>query len=168
MITAQKLFSDHATHLALCELLKSKIEELEWYRDQCLLDEDREIEALSLSRRPLSDLPPARSGKSTTERVAERLGVIQDGKDIAEKRRQLAAVKQYLHLYDTIVMVFTEREKWFVEEFFVQKKTMTVLINMPDSPFFGYDRSSVWRFKKRLLKKADSILAVVYTKGAEL
>lgn len=168
MISAQKLFSDHTAHVALYELLKSAIEELELYRNQCLLDEGREIEALSLSRMPLTDLPRMRSGKSPTERIADRLIAIQDGRDIAEKKRQLATVIQYLHLYDTIITVFTEREKWFVEEFFVQKKTMTVLINSPDSPFFGYDRSSVWRFKKRLLEKADSILGFVYTKGAEM
>ena len=162
MISAQKLFTDHASHVVLHKLLEDSIKECEIATLQCRQNDTTEIEALSLSRKPLSDMPLAKRGVSATERVADQIRAIKDGEELIAKKRKLQIVSQYLRLYDTIMVMFTEREKWFVNQFFIQKQTMVQIIESAESPFYLYDRSSVWRFKKRLLMKADAMLKMVY------
>lgn len=162
MISAQKLFEDHTAHVVLLQLLEASITETEFLMKQCNQNEDAEIEALSLSRLPLSVMPRAKSGVSPTERVANQLRALKSGRVIAEKESQLHTVLYFLQLYETLMKLFTEREKWFIEQYYNHNLTITQLTEQKGSPFYQYDRSSVWRFKRRLLKKADTMLNIVY------
>lgn len=162
MISALKLFQEHTAHVVLRRILIDALMEAEEAVRRCNEKPDEEIEALSLCRAPLSDMPRPSTSSSPTERVAERMEIVRSGKEIAAKRRKLHEVELCLQLYDSILPLFTEKEQWFIEHFFLQKQSMVQIVKVAGSPFEGYDRTTVWRFKKRLLEKADRVLEIVY------
>lgn len=162
MISAQDLLSEHTSHLVLYRLLETAIAESTADMEYCKENEDSVIEALSLSQLPLDGMPHLHSRSSPTERIATQVLNLKSGQAIRIKERQLRTVRHYLQLYDTIMELFTEREKWFIDQYYNHKYSLSALIEKSDSPFYGYDRSSVWRFKKRLLTKAEAALSIVY------
>lgn len=99
MISAQKLFADHTSHVVLCKLLQEMIADSEIAARECLQNEDEEIEALSLSRKPLSCMPHSKARGSPTEQVVYRIQTIKSGQDMVLKQRQLQIVIHYIRLY---------------------------------------------------------------------
>ena len=67
----------------------------------------------------------------------------------------------YQQLYDALLKTFTPKEQWFVEYHYNQRYTLIALTQLDDSPFKDYDRTTVWKYKKRLLSKADAILQAI-------
>lgn len=164
MISALKLFQEHnarlALHQILCNELKDAQLEQRYYQENL----DMEIEAQGLRRAPLSDLPKRSTGnmQSPTERIVEHIEDIVLGKRVAAIERKLHETERLIHLFDAILPLFSEKEQWFIENYFLRNQLMTQIIENVDSPFYGYDRTTVWRYKKRLLEKAERVLAIVY------
>lgn len=162
MISAQKLFQDHTAQVVLHQILTEAVKEAEENMRRCRDNPDDEVEALSLSRAPISDMPRHSSQSNPTERIAGRMEYILSGKELESKKRKLHEVEEKLQLYDAMMLLFNKKERWFIEHFFHEKQTMVQMIEVAGSPFYGYDRTTVWRFKKRLLSKADQVLEIVY------
>ena len=76
-------------------------------------------------------------------------------------RQKLQKYLWYQQLYDAILKTFTPKEQWFVEYHYNQRYTLIALTQLDDSPFKDCDRTTVWKYKKRLLSKADAILQAI-------
>ena len=78
-----------------------------------------------------------------------------------EMHRKLQKYLWYQQLYDALLKTFTPKEQWFIEYHYNQRYTLIALTQLDDSPFKDYDRTTVWKYKKRLLSKADAILQAI-------
>lgn len=161
MFSADWLFRNHTTHLVVIQMLRSMLEEADEARMQCLHNPDEEIEAMSIVRPPLDGMPRGHRNNSPTERIALKVDAIRSGDEFAAKQKELQRYQQYVQLYELLLGVLNPKEQWFVEHHYNQRCTLVAMTAMEESPFLGYDRTTVWKFKKRLLAKADAVLNAV-------
>ena len=122
------------------------------------LDDAAEIEGLALAHPPLDDMPHTLTQGSPTERVVLQRA---EQEKQADMRQKLQKYLWYQQLYDALLKTFTPKEQWFVEYHYNQRYTLIALTQLDDSPFKDYDRTTVWKYKKRLLSKADAILQAI-------
>ena len=152
-ITADWLFQNHTAQQVTIQLLARALSSTEDAGPN--LNDAAEIEALALARPPLDGMPHTPTQGSSTERV-----VLQHAEQEkqADMRQTLQKYLWYQHLYDALLKTFTPKEQWFIEYHYNQRYTLITLTQLDDSPFKDYDRTTVWKYKKRLLSKADAIL----------
>ena len=155
-ITADWLFQNHTAQQVTIQLLAHALSSAETISIN--LDDAAEIEALVLARPPLDGMPHTPTQGSSTERV-----VLQHAEQEkqADMRQTLQKYLWYQHLYDALLKTFTPKEQWFIEYHYNQRYTLITLTQLDDSPFKDYDRTTVWKYKKRLLSKADAILQAI-------
>lgn len=156
MITAEWLFRNHTIHLALVTLLSDEIS-FEAEMESMQKSHEMEIEELALGRLPLDGLPHTSNRISSTERIVFKL----EDKAVREqdtRQWQLLQYRRYIQMYDTIITILTPKERWFIEKYYIQKHTITSISEEKGSPFEGCVRSTIWRFKQRLIKRADELL----------
>ncbi len=122
------------------------------------LNDAAEIEALALARPPLDGMPHTPTQGSPTERVVLQRA---EQEKQADMRQTLQKYLWYQQLYDVLLKTFTPKEQWFIEYHYNQRYTLIALTQLDDSPFKDYDRTTVWKYKKRLLSKADAILQAI-------
>lgn len=162
LISAQQLFQEHAMHITLCRLLKESIAKAEEEQRQWIGNPAAAIEAASLRRAPIGNIPRSPTQGSPTERVVIIMDEMLAEDALEQKRKKLHRIEAYLRLYESLLPLFTAKERWFIEQHFQQQRPMAQLTCLPGSPFEGYDRSTVVRFKQRLFAKADNVLKQVY------
>ena len=155
-ITADWLFQNHTAQQVTIQLLARALSSTE--TTSINLDDAAEIEALVLARPPLDGMPHTPTQGSPTERVV--LQRVEQEKQEA-MRQKLQKYLWYQQLYDALLKTFTLKEQWFVEYHYNQRYTLIALTQLDDSPFKDYDRTTVWKYKKRLLSKADAILQTI-------
>ena len=155
-ITADWLFQNHTAQQVTIQLLVRALSSTE--TTSINLDDAAEIEALVLARPPLDGMPHTPMQSSPTERV-----VLQHAEQEkqADMRQTLQKYLWYQQLHDALLKTFTPKEQWFVEYHYNQRYTLIALTQLDDSPFKDYDRTTVWKYKKRLLSKADAILQAI-------
>ena len=151
-ITADWLFQNHTAQQVTIQLLARALSSTETISIN--LDDAAEIEGLALARPPL-DMPHTPTQSSPTERVVLQRAKQEKQEDM---RQKLQKYLWYQQLYDALLKTFTPKEQWFVEYHYNQRYTLIALTQLDDSPFKDYDRTTVWKYKKRLLSKADAIL----------
>ena len=161
MLSADWLFSNHSTHLVVIKLLTAKLDEIDEMRNRSCSEQNKDIETWSVARPVLDGMPTGTSQSSRTERIVIKNEDIYSDKAYARKQEELRQYQWYVQLYTLLVETFTAKEKWFVDQHYNQQLTLVAMTSLPDSPFYGCDRSTVWKFKKRLLTKADAILSSV-------
>ena len=152
-ITADWLFQNHTAQQVTIQLLVRALSSTEDAGPN--LNDAAEIEGLALARPPLDGMPHTPTQGSPTERVV--LQRVEQEKQEA-MRQKLQKYLWYQQLYDALLKTFTLKEQWFVEYHYNQRYTLIALTQLDDSPFKDYDRTTVWKYKKRLLSKADAIL----------
>lgn len=155
-ITADWLFQNHTAQQVTIQLLARALSSSEDIGPN--LDDAAEIEGLALAHPPLDGMPHTLTQSSPTERVV--LQHAEQGKQ-ADMRQKLQKYLWYQQLYDALLQTFTPKEQWFVEYHYNQRYTLIALTQLDDSPFKDYDRTTVWKYKKRLLSKADAILQAI-------
>ena len=155
-ITADWLFQNHTAQQVTIQLLARALSSTEDAGPN--LNDAAEIEALALARPPLDGMPHTPTQGSPTERV-----VLQRAEQEKQEalRQKLQKYLWYQQLYDALLKTFTLKEQWFVEYHYNQRYTLIALTQLDDSPFKDYDRTTVWKYKKRLLSKADAILQAI-------
>ena len=152
-ITADWLFQNHTAQQVTIQLLAHALSSTE--TTSINLDDAAEIEALALARPPLDGMPHTLTQGSHTERVVLQRA---EQEKQADMRQKLQKYLWYQQLYDALLQTFTPKEQWFVEYHYNQRYTLIALTQLDDRPFKDYDRTTVWKYKKRLLSKADAIL----------
>ena len=155
-ITADWLFQNHTAQQVTIQLLVRALSSTE--TTSINLDDAAEIEALALARPPLDGMPHTPTQGSPTERVVLQRAEQEKQADI---RQKLQKYLWYQQLYDALLKTFTPKEQWFVEYHYNQRYTLIALTQLDDSPFKDYDRTTVWKYKTRLLSKADAILQAI-------
>ena len=155
-ITADWLFQHHTAQQVTIQLLAHALSSTG--TTSINLDDAAEIEALALARPPLDGMPHTPTQGSPTERVVLQRA---EQEKQADMRQKLQKYLWYQQLYDAILKTFTPKEQWFVEYHYNQRYTLIALTQLDDSPFKDYDRTTVWKYKKRLLSKADAILQAI-------
>ena len=156
MITAEWLFKNHARHLALVSLLYNEIS-YESDMETMQKNHDMDIEGLALGRLPLDGLPHTPTYNSATEQIMLKL---EDSaiREQSDRQWQLLQYRRYIQMYDSLITILTPKERWFVDMYYIQKHTIVSISEQKGSPFEGCVRSTIWRFKQRLLKRADELL----------
>ena len=152
-ITADWLFQNHTAQQVTIQLLAHALSSTETI--SITLDDAAEIEGLALARPPLDGMPHTPTQGSPTERVVLQRA---EQEKQADMRHKLQKYLWYQQLYDALLQTFNPKEQWFVEYHYNQRYTLIALTQLDDSPFKDYDRTTVWKYKKRLLSKADAIL----------
>lgn len=71
---------------------------------------------------------------------------------------ELRESEYYLDLYNKIITMLKRKEAWLVEAYYEQELTIGQIIAMPESPYYQYSRSTVYRHKERILHKADEFI----------
>ena len=155
-ITADWLFQNHTAQQVTIQLLARALSNTEDAGPN--LNDAAEIEALALARPPLDGMPHTLTQGSPTERVVLQRA---EQEKQADMRHKLQKYLWYQQLYDALLKTFTPKEQWFVEYHYNQRYTLIALTQLDDSPFKDYDRTTVWKYKKRLLSKADAILQAI-------
>ena len=155
-ITADWLFQNHTAQQVTIQLLARALSSTETIN--ITLDDAAEIDALALARPPLDGMPHTLTQGSPTERVVLQRAEQEKQADIRQKFQKYL---WYQQLYDALLKTFTPKEQWFVEYHYNQRYTLIALTLLDDSPFKDYDRTTVWKYKKRLLSKADAILQAI-------
>ena len=155
-ITADWLFQNHTAQQVTIQLLAHALSSTETI--SITLDDAAEIEGLALARPPLDGMPHTPTQGSPTERVVLQRA---EQEKQADMRHKLQKYLWYQQLYDALLQTFNPKEQWFVEYHYNQRYTLIALTQLDDSPFKDYDRTTVWKYKKRLLSKADAILQAI-------
>ena len=82
-----------------------------------------------------------------------------ESREALEKQRLLYL--RYLQLYESVCTCMTEKEKWLIQHHYIDEISLAAITEMRASPFFNCAKSTVWRFKMRLLDKANTFLSAV-------
>ena len=155
MIDAQWLFENHLNHLALEKYLLARMEQIIRPNDR---SNDEEISGQILSRPPLGIRPQRNYQGSSTERIVLLLqgNEIEQPKELIREYEQLLSYcKLLIELYDTILVSLTTKEAWLVDAIYHHGWTMETIQRMPDTPYGTCDRSTIYRTKYRIIKKAN-------------
>ncbi len=160
MIDAQWLFENYRLIQAQETYLRLQISHKLYPNVQ--RDADAEEILARVLARPSLCAPPQRTAQgSTTERVALQL----QGKETDQSKsamndylENLSCCQFLLEIYDTIISAITPNEAWLVDAFYVRKLTSTAIQNMPDCPFGPCDRSTLYRKRKRIIHKANTLI----------
>ena len=147
-ITADWLFQNHTAQQVTIQLLARVLSSSEDIGPN--LNDAAEIEGLALARPPLDGIPHTPTQGSPTERVVLQRA---EQEKQADMRQTLQKYLWYQQLYDVLLKTFTPKEQWFIEYHYNQRYTLIALTQLDDSPFKDYDRTTVWKYKKRLLSK---------------
>lgn len=150
MIKAEWLFQNHTYHQAMVKL----------YAEAVIMRDD-EISSMVLTRRPLDGMPHIASSTSSTERAVLALAKHESTDNPISPAATLQHFKQYINLFDSVMMILNDKERWFINHYYIQGLSLTALADVPQSPFATSARSTVWYFKGRLLSKADSFLSTL-------
>ena len=166
MIHAKWLFEHHLQHSAMAKHLKNQIETMERAINN---PQDAIIATMALTRPPL-DSPFIRSSGqgSPTERIALQWREKAQEEAIIQRNQlqaQLNEYEYYLSLFDSVISAFPQREKWLIENYFIQCHSLSQIVEMVESPYYGYSKPTICRHKNRVLKKADDFLHSCFTKG---
>ena len=87
------------------------------------------------------------------ERLHEYTGV-----SIEELEKQRKEQLRQLQLYDAVVAILTEKEQWLVRQIYANELSLSYLTVAKNSPFRDCAKSTIWRYKDRILRKADAFL----------
>lgn len=155
MVTVETLFEKHTYYVALVKVLRNEIEYSERQLSQDSIERDEEIASMVLSHAAVIEHHTASQYRaSATEGAALKLLP----EEIARKRGLLVQCERQLFLYNVILSTLIPKEQWFVSKHYCEKVPMSQMIRDKESPFFEYSRSTVWRYKQRLLKRANDTL----------
>lgn len=158
MIDAQWLFENHLNHLALEKYLLSRMEHIT-HPDR--IENAAEILGQTL-KRPSLGMPPQNSFQgSSTERIALALqggSADQPKETIAEYEQLLSFCRFLIELYDAVFISLTSNEAWLIDAVYRQGLTMEMIQHVPDTPYGSCDRSTVYRTKNRIIKKANHFI----------
>ena len=158
MIEAQWLFENHLNHLAMEQYYASQIENIINPHDT---SNNQDIQS-QIFMRPAIDLPPqANHYGSSTERIAVRLAD-QKTQSLQKEIPKYEKARHYYRflnqLYNIIIISLTPDEAWLVNAVFIQKHTFSVIRDSPDCPFGPCDRSTIYRNKQRIIRKANDFI----------
>lgn len=103
-------------------------------------------------------MPRQPAYESRTEHVVLKLDALYSGTENTAKRQELRRYQWYIQLYELLLGILNTKERWFIEQHYNRQSTLAAITALEDGPFYGYDRTTVWKFKKRLLAKADAVL----------
>ena len=160
MIDAQWLFENYRLIQAQETYLRLQISHKLYPNVQRDADAD-EILARVLARPSLCAPPQRTSQGSSTERVAlllrEKEGD-QSKSAMNDYVENLSCCQFLLDIYDMIIAAITPDEAWLVDTFYVRKQTSTAIQNLPDCPFGPCDRSTLYRKRKRIIHKANTLI----------
>ena len=155
---AKWLFENHKEHLAEEKHLLAQIT----YLKQLNTDQTaEEIEGIILKRPPLGIPFQNNHQGSTTERVAIELNEDKDlltEKSIKKYSDALAVCRYYLEVYEAVILFLNEREAWLIEKIYNQSMTLSIISTLPESPYKSYDRTTLYRIKKKIIEKANHFL----------
>ena len=156
MESIEWIFTDHKLHLSMLQLLKEEQATLTCdASDDPTRDDD--INGMVLAPPPLDGMPHAHATGSSTEWVVMKLNSInQDPQVLAV---EINRNHRLLRLYDAVMRIMTDEERWFVEKHYNASHSLTSLLDLPDSPFQSLSRSTMSNYKKRLLQKAAHFFA---------
>ena len=158
MITAKWLFENHLDHLALEKYLSSQLSSLQKAISN---QEAEEIESLVL-RSPLLRIRATSSNQgSVTEQVALKLQETREeraNQRATEYAEALSFCKYLNELFDAILLIYGTQERWFVDQVYLQGRSVASLQSQPDSPYAQFDRSTIYRHHKRIIEKADRFI----------
>jgi len=164
MIDAQWLFENHLNHLALEKYLLLQIEHIIRPSD---FRNAEEISSQVLRSYPLGIPPQKNHQGSSTERIAlilQRDTPEQPKELISEYEPLLSFCRFLIELYDAILVSLTSKEAWLIDTIYHHGWTMEMIQRAPDSPYGSCDRSTVYRAKKRIIKKANSFIQIYIPK----
>lgn len=157
-MNAKWLFENHLNHLAMVRYLTAQAAEQARLRDQL---RDETIEGLALARPCMDGMPHASSySSSPTEWVALTYEDVLNGEPPIASA--LAEYRRYLRLFDCAMVCLTDNEKWLVDQHFIQGIPMAVLAQLQDNPYGPCVRSTLWRYKERVLEKVDRFLSTCH------
>ena len=158
MLDATWLFEHHQEHLALEKYLKSQMVHLPL---NVKLEEAEEIESQVLFRPMLGTSPPKIRQGSSTEQVALHLQETREkqSKEIkAEYETMLSACRFMIELYDAVLLSLRPQEAWLIDKTFIQGLSLSAISEIPDCAYSGYDRSTIYRKRKKAIEKADHFI----------
>lgn len=75
--------------------------------------------------------------------------------DLEQQRREQL---RHLQLYDAVMASLTTKEQWLVRHIYGDEISLSRLTEDTRSPFYQCAKSTVWRYKDRLLCKANAFL----------
>lgn len=167
MIEAKWLFENHLKHLALEHYLNA---ELERFND---LNESEAEDILSQSlNRPISGFPATKSYfGSTTERIALQLQENQCGQSkemIHMYKTALSNCRTCIELFNAILLSLPDREAWLMKQIYIQQYSLSMILQLPDNPFGFCARSTLSRYRNRILNKANLFLHSYAPKGVDI
>ena len=154
MISAEWLFRNYKLHKAHIRYLNIALGQ------RGVATHRADVAGAQLARPPLDGTPRAPQQTGTTERMAIRLYEFSGESKEALEQQRLVYLR-YLQLYESVCACMTEKEKWLIQHHYIDELSLSALTEMRTSPFFNCAKSTVWRFKMRLLEKADSFLSAV-------
>ncbi len=161
MISAEWLFKNHCTHVAMAKLLEIQIGTEALPITLTEKERDEEIAALVLARPPFDGLPKAHGGRSnSTERTVlalEQPGAVVQ-KHIEELQKQLSVYHYLLKTYDALISILPVSEQQFIDFYYNRQLSLSRMTEVTDSPVHGLSKTTVWTYKTKLLMKCDSLL----------
>lgn len=80
--------------------------------------------------------------------------------DLEQQRREQL---RHMQLYDAAMSCLTSKEQWLVKQIYGDEHSLAKLTVDSRSPFYQCAKSTVWRFKERMLLKADAFLRSLET-----
>ena len=157
-LCAAWLFENHRQFAARAAYAQKQIERLPEIIQQ---RKDEAILSMSLARPEIGSLPKGSHSGSSTEHAAIywEQNVTQDvNLMVNQLYAELRESEYYLDLYNKIITMLKRKEAWLVEAYYEQELTIGQIIAMPESPYYQYSRSTVYRHKERILHKADEVI----------
>ena len=157
-LCAAWLFEKHRQFAARAAYAQKQIERLPEIIQQ---RKDEAILSMSLARPEIGSLPKGSHSGSSTEHAAIywEKNVTQDvNLMVNQLYAELRESEYYLDLYNKVITMLKRKEAWLVEAYYEQELTIGQIIAMPESPYYQYSRSTVYRHKERILHKADEFI----------
>jgi len=155
MESAEWIFTNHKLLQSTLQLLKEKKTLLET-KESTEAERDAEIGGIALKSPILDGMPHAHTNSSSTEWAVIKLNDTDFNHQALSQ--EILRYEQLLHLYEAIMHLFNEKERWFVENYYDNNHSMTSMVSMESSPFKNLSRATMSNYKKRLLQKASEFL----------
>ena len=164
MRNAKWLFENHKWLKAQVRFLKMKLND---QQKANVSAKNEAISAMTLARPELSVPAQHNSQASITEHAALHWQehTVPTGDNAEDLHRLLRDYEKDLQLYDILMTLLTEQEVWFVQQHYEKKIPIAQICLLPDNPFNTCCRSTLGRYRDRMLRKADEFITSNMTKG---
>ena len=153
MESVEWIFTDYRAHRSMLQFLQEELSHVETQGEETL---EETISGMVLAKPLMDGMPHVRSGGSSTEWAVIKLNEGSHNREAIIS--EIVRYHRLLRLHEAVLRILTANELWFVENYYYEEQSLTVLLQRPDSPFVGLSRATMSNFKKRLLKKVETFL----------